>query len=243
VNEKSSSRSTRPDQFKHPAKEMMLALFDIDGTVCDTQEVEGRCFAQAFDEVCGLSLETLDWSQYEEPTSSGIVRTLLAGDPDLARKEIELRDRFVQLLSEVQPKFPEDFRPIRGAVEFLSRLSTDPSVTVAFATGGFDTETAFKLRCCGINLSEYPHATSSDTPRRREILPLAAKRAGIDLSSAVYFGDAPWDVKVSGVLNLPMMGIGRRTESLRQLGLRNVFRDFSQSDALLKTFYALVQAE
>ena len=64
----------------------MLAIFDIDGTVCDTQKVEGRCFAQAFDEVCGISLETLDWTQYEEPTSSGVVQTLLANDPDLVMK-------------------------------------------------------------------------------------------------------------------------------------------------------------
>lgn len=221
----------------------MLAIFDIDGTVCDTQEVEGRCYAQAFEEVCGISLETLDWNLYPEPTSSGIVKSILGNDPELAAKEREFRDRFVALLSEEQPKFPGDFTPINGAVEFIARLTAEERITVAFATGGFDTEASFKLKCCGIDLSEYPHATSSDTPRRREIIPLAAKRSGIDLSSAVYFGDAPWDVKVSNTLNLSMIGIGRRIDHLKSLGLRYTFRDFTEPDAVFEAFYTINKAE
>lgn len=219
----------------------MLAIFDIDGTVCDTQEVEGRCYAQAFEEVCGISLETLDWTLYPEPTSSGIVRSILGDDSELATKEPAFRDRFVALLAEEQPKFPGDFIPIDGAVEFIAKLSAEKGITVAFATGGFDTEAAFKLKCCEIDIAEYPHATSSDTPRRRDIIPLSAKRSGIDLSSAVYFGDAPWDVEVSGILDLPMIGIGRRIEDLRKRGLRKVFRDFTQPDALFEALCAINQ--
>ena len=36
----------------------MLAIFDNDGTICDTQEVEGTCYAQAIARVTGLSLST-----------------------------------------------------------------------------------------------------------------------------------------------------------------------------------------
>jgi hypothetical protein len=36
----------------------LLSIFDI----CDTQEVEGRCYALAIERVTGLSLDTLDWS-------------------------------------------------------------------------------------------------------------------------------------------------------------------------------------
>lgn len=221
----------------------MLAIFDIDGTVCDTQEVEGRCYAQALEEICGISLTTLDWTQYDEPTSSGIVRSILGDDPDLAVKERNFRDRFVALLAEEQPKFPGDFTPIDGAVEFIERLSANSKITVAFATGGFDTEAAFKLKCCGIDLHEYPHATSSDTPRRRDIIPLAARRAGIDLSSAVYFGDAPWDVRASDMLDLRMIGIGRRIEQLRELGLQDVFPNFAPADSVFEAFRAIINPE
>ena len=222
---------------------MMLAIFDIDGTICDTQEVEGRCYAQAFEEVCGIALQTLDWTQYDEPTSSGIVRSLLRGDPALAEKERTFRDRFVQLLTKQQPKSPSNFMPIPGATEFIEQLATDPSIVIAFATGGFDTEAQFKLRCCGINLTDYPHATSSDTPRRVDIIPLAAERAGIDFTSAVYFGDAPWDVKACASLGIPMIGIGRRIGLLEELGLLNTFRNFTCYEAVLETFLSINNAE
>ena len=60
----------------------MLAIFDNDGTICDTQDVEGVCYARAIETVTGRSLATLDWSTYDEPTSTAIVRDLLAGIPD-----------------------------------------------------------------------------------------------------------------------------------------------------------------
>ena len=215
-----------------------IIIFDIDGTICDTQQVEGRCFEQAIKEVCGVSLETLDWTQYDEPTSSGVVRSILGDDPDLTNTERLVRDRFVEILMEEQPRFPGDFSPLPGAAEFVSLLSADPTISVAFATGAFDTEAEFKLKCCGIDLSMFPHATSSDTPRRRDIIPLAAKRAGFEISSAVYFGDAPWDLGACKHLGIPMIGIGRRIEHLRKLGLETAFRDFSDPDGLLRKLNA-----
>ena len=213
----------------------MLAIFDIDGTICDTQDVEGRCYVQAFEETFGVRLATTDWTSFEEPTSSGIVRSICKGRGDVKEKEIIFRDRFVALLEKERPDFPGDFSALAGATEFIELLSSDSAVTVAFATGGFDTEAAFKLRCCGIELSDYSHATSSDTPRRRDIIPLAASRAGMPLSVAVYFGDAPWDIEACSALGVPMIGIGRRIESLRRLGLEEVFRDFTKSQTIRET--------
>ena len=101
----------------------MLSIFDIDGTICDTQEVEGRCYALAIERVTGLSLDTLDWSTYDEPTSSDIVRHLLAGDPTAKEKEDQIKSEFGRLLKEEQPKFPGDFmfRLTRDEAETLSR--------------------------------------------------------------------------------------------------------------------------
>src|SRR6185503_21115975 len=76
----------------------MLAIFDIDGTICDTQEVEGVCYARAIERVTGRPLSTLDWTAYDEPTSSAIVRDLLVGDSAAERKEEEIKAEFVRLL-------------------------------------------------------------------------------------------------------------------------------------------------
>jgi phosphoglycolate phosphatase-like HAD superfamily hydrolase len=217
---------------RHKMCNKMLAIFDNDGTICDTQEVEGKCFSRAVEHVTGRSLSTLDWATYDEPTSSAIVRDLLSGDVDAIRKEQEIQSEFVRLLVEERPKFPSDFSPIPGAVKFIERLEKDNICSVAIATGCFTESARFKLQCCGIALEEFPHATSTDSPRRRDIIPLAAFRAGFDLSSVVYFGDAPWDVRVSRDLGVRLIGIGRRYEQLRTLGVEHTFRDYSEADCI-----------
>lgn len=212
----------------------MLAIFDNDGTICDTQEVEGVCYARAIEHVTGRPLSTLDWAAYDEPTSSAIVRHLLIGDPAAERKEEEIKREFVRLLEEERPKFPGDFSPLPGAVEFIARLKREDICAVAIATGCFDASARFKLQCCGLALESFPHATSSDTPRRRDIIPLAASRAGFDLASVVYFGDAPWDACVSRMLGVPMIGIGRRYEQLQALGVEHAFRDYSDAACIIE---------
>lgn len=219
----------------------LLAIFDNDGTICDTQEVEGACYAKAIERVTGRSLATLDWTTYEEPTSSAIVRELLAGDPAAIAKEEEIEREFVRLLEQERPTFPGDFTPLPGAVQFITRLKEESICTVAIATGCFHASARFKLRCCGIALDDFPHATSSDTPRRRDIIPLAASRAGFPVSSVVYFGDAAWDVRVSAILGIPMIGIGRRFERLRALGVQHAFRDYSDAEAILRVLCDLAR--
>jgi beta-phosphoglucomutase-like phosphatase (HAD superfamily) len=211
----------------------MLAIFDNDGTICDTQTVEARCFALAIQRVTGLSLATLDWSTYEEPTSASIVRGLLAGDPNAAEKCTRVEVEFCRLLREAWPLNPGDFSPLPGAISFIQRLR-DERIDVAIATGAFESEARFKLKCCGIVLDSIPHATSSDVVRRSDIIALAASRAGHALSRVVYFGDAPWDVRACKRLGIPMIGIGRRYEQLRYLGIKNVFRDYCEPAQILE---------
>lgn len=212
----------------------MLAIFDNDGTICDTQSVEGDCFTRAIKNVLGVSLATLDWSKYPEPTSSAIVRKLLSGDGRALIKEEKIKKEFLRLLKEEQPKFPNDFTAILGAVAFMNDLRDEMNCSIAIATGCFESSAAFKLQCCGLQLSDFPYATSCDTPHRRDIIPLAAARAGFDLSSVVYFGDAPWDVRVSRHLGIPMIGIGRRIDKLRELGVQHIFRDYTDARSILQ---------
>jgi len=219
----------------------MLAIFDNDGTICDTQDVEGACYARAIEHVTGRSLSTLDWTYYDEPTSSAIVRKLLGDDPGAVAQEERIKREFVRLLEEAYPKYPGDFTQIPGAVQFIKRLMDEKICSVAIATGCFDTSARFKLHCCGVALDRFPHATSSDTPRRRDIISLAAARAGIELSSAVYFGDAEWDVRASRFLGIPMIGIGRRIEKLRCFGVQHLFRDYADADAIIRAIYDLKQ--
>lgn len=217
----------------------MLAIFDNDGTICDSQDVEGRCYSLAIERVLGRPLSSLDWTNYVEPTSTAMVRELLAGDAEAQDKEERIKAEFCRLLREERPKFPGDFSPIPGAVEFLERLVREGVCAVAIATGCFDESARFKLECCGVRLGRYPHATASDTPRRRDIISLAASRAGFEMRSVVYFGDAPWDVRASSELGIPLIVIGRRWQQLRDLGARFAFRDYRKPEEILNALCVL----
>jgi len=217
---------------------MTLVVFDIDGTICDTQEVEGRCFALAVEEMLGVIIDTSDWSAFTDPTSSGIIRELGGESKD----EYLVKQRFVVLLEEESREYPGDFSPIRGVSEFVRRVSNDENFEVAIATGGFDTEAAFKLECCRLELDSFPHATSSDASKRLDIIPLAVSSAGYEMNSVVYFGDAPWDIEVCEKLEIPMIGIGRRIEKLRNLGLQEVFRDFDDANAIFEVLLETIES-
>lgn len=78
----------------------ILEIFDNDGTICDSQEVEGFCYARAIERVTGRSLGTLDWATYAEPTSSAIVLDLLAGDPVAETQARAIRDENLRLLQD-----------------------------------------------------------------------------------------------------------------------------------------------
>ncbi|MCH6255978.1 HAD hydrolase-like protein [Puniceicoccaceae bacterium K14] len=175
----------------------MLAIFDIDGTLCDSQQTEDICFSQTIKEILDIELTSAEWSNFPDPTSSGILKDLLKGQESNEEVEQAFKQRYLDFLKQAQPEYPQDFSPIEGAVEFLEVLKKQNICDIAIATGGFDTEAEFKLKCCGIDLHEYPHATSSDTPKRKDIIPLAAKRAKYPLCECIYFGDASWDIKVS----------------------------------------------
>ncbi len=211
----------------------MLAIFDIDGTICDSQEVEGVCFAKAIESVTGRSLSTLDWNSYPEPTNSAIVQGLLVGDADLKRKEKDIESMFVSLLAEACPKYPEDFSPVAGAVEFIRQLRKSNICSVAIASGCFESSARFKLACCGITLETFPHATSTDTPLRKDIIRLAASRAGFEPDSVVYFADGLWDYRASLVLGIPMIGIGRQHKALESAGVEHTFRDYSGLEEII----------
>lgn len=224
-----------------------LLVFDIDGTICDSREAEGVCFAEAIQEVTGFSLATLDWTQYPEPTSAAIVRDVLARlqDPEPGQTELRIVDLFVQKLSLAALAFPAEFSPLPGAPEFIRLLQQDERFVIGFATGCYEAEASFKLKCCGIEMKQFPFATSSDFPARRQILPLVIRQAGFDTNSAVYFGDGAWDIKVSRGLGIPMIGIGRRRAMLLGEGIPHVFSDYQDPDAILKALgeYQLVAAK
>ena len=56
---------------------MNLALFDIDGTLTQTNEVDGRCFEQALADTFEITGINSDWASYSHTTDSAILADLI----------------------------------------------------------------------------------------------------------------------------------------------------------------------
>ena len=212
---------------------MQLAIFDIDGTLTDTNEADNACFLQAFDESLGIRDIDTDWTSYRYSTDSGIVSEILERHRGRAdAKDIEvLRTRFVQLLEERFKTRP--LQPIPGAPDLLHRLAAEPGWSYAIATGGWRESALLKLRTVRVEIDGVPFASSDQAYSRVAILQAVieeARRAhSTPFAHTVYIGDAAWDVRTAAEMRLPFVGVGTgpRSQRLRDEGALCVLEDFS----------------
>ena len=224
-----------------------LAIFDLDGTLTDTNAVDGECYLEAASAELGLTLNP-DWSSYQHCTDAGIAQEALAtffGRPASSQEIDRWRGRFVSLLEARLAEDPSRFSAIPGAAALLPRLRED-DWHLCIATGGWGISAEIKRRAAG--LLETVPIFSSDLHHTREgILEIAIHRMrelnGVpSYDRIVSLGDGIWDVSAAAALRLPFVGVGRgaRADRLRAAGARAVLDDFAD---LAATLEAIASAE
>jgi phosphoglycolate phosphatase-like HAD superfamily hydrolase len=223
-----------------------LAVFDIDGTLTDTNAVDDECFLRAAAEVFEVDVARLDWSGAPHVTDSAIARWLctahkarLPTDSELAR----MTERFVGFLRDELAQAAERFAPVPGVRDLFADLRA-VGWEVALATGGWDPSARLKLAGAGLDDAPLVLASSSDAATRTEILELALHRArehvGADFARVVSVGDAAWDVRAAAELGWPFVGIARgsRARALCAAGAAVVLSDFSNRVAVYEALEA-----
>lgn len=215
---------------------MKLAVFDIDGTLTQTNGIDARCFSRAFEQDLGIRDLDADWSSYPHRTDSGIAAEICRrhlGRSISASEERTVQHRFLRLLEEAAASEPGEFQPVPGARRFLASL---PSAgwAVALATGGWRSSAELKLESSGLDLG-LPLATSSEAVPRQEIVANAITSAErfyrVDrFERIVSVGDGDWDLQVARELDLPFVGITVESNAreLLALGASHVLTDFSR---------------
>lgn len=182
-----------------------LVVFDVDGTLVDSREVDGSCFGDALRQALGLELHAASWDTFERVSDEGILRQSFrsAHGRDPQPDEIALaKERFEQLLA---PRCRE-LQPIPGAVQTIERMRD--ACSVAIATGGWRAGSAMKLAAVGLDLDSLPHACAEDGPSREDILRTAIGRAAGSFEQIVYVGDGPWDHRAALRVGTAFIGVG-----------------------------------
>lgn len=222
-----------------------LAIFDIDGTLTDTNGVDDDCYRAAVADALEIDPGAYDWEQAAHITDAGIFQWVAdkLGRPAPSRAET---NRAIATLGEqltaVCERAPHRFAEIAGARVALRAIQAD-GWCVAIATGCWGVSARLKLRAAGIEVPESIIACADDAIARADIVHLAQQRAerhyGRMFDRVVSLGDGPWDVRAATELTMPFIGIGDRVSELRRLGASSVLPDYRDLDALRR---ALVEA-
>jgi phosphoglycolate phosphatase-like HAD superfamily hydrolase len=211
-----------------------LAVFDIDGTLTDTNAVDDECFVEAVGGVLGIDAAALDWSEAPHITDTGLLRWLAERHrgrlPELHEMDA-VQSRFVESLREAAQVTPERFQSVAGAQSVFGELRTR-GWHVAVATGGWQASAVLKLRAIALDVDDLVFASSSDAETRVEILLLARQRARVRfgaLDRVVSVGDGIWDVRAAAQLGWPFVGIGTGAAAgrLRAAGASHVLPDLT----------------
>ena len=210
-----------------------IAVFDVDGTLTDTNEVDNECYLRAVGEILGLDAAELNWSRAPHVTDAALLhwlcveycgRALSGGEGEA------VLDRFLAHLRSELAARPERFQPIAGAAQVFAQLS-NKGWAIALATGGWQASARLKLAAAGIPHDPLVMASATDADTRTAIMRLAVERAAAHVGSQferiVSVGDALWDVKAARELTWPFVGIarGERAIQLRAAGAAVVLPD------------------
>ena len=204
-------------------KPMRLVVFDIDGTLTRTNDVDEICYVAAVEEALSISGIDTDWTSYPHVTDSGILRHVVQsslGRVVLAEEVDRVCRCFHGLLEDAFRRQPDSCLPVEGGPGMLRYLAGKSGVAVALATGGWESTARLKLERAGYDIRDIPLASSSDADTREEIMRIAEIRArdrhGVaGFETITYVGDGAWDARAAASLGWRFLGVGTGEQAAR----------------------------
>jgi HAD superfamily hydrolase (TIGR01509 family) len=196
-------------------------LFDIDGTLVDSNYLHVYAWTRAFDEV-GLSVES--WRIHRSiGMDGGRLLDSLIGDAgeDAQDKAKELHLRYLREAAPLLQRLP-------GTRELLERIR---SLGLQIVLASSSSEDELKLSLPVLDCDDLVAATTSskdvETAKPEPtIIEVAVERAGVPASNTVYVGDAVWDIIACGRAGVPAIGLlsgGVSKAELEKAGAEAVF--------------------
>jgi phosphoglycolate phosphatase-like HAD superfamily hydrolase len=226
---------------------MQLVIFDIDGTLTQSNDLDNNAFLQTLFEVFGFLEVSNDWTSYSHVSDACILKEVcqhyLDRIPSLDEVAI-FQKRFLALLTEGATSIG-GIQPISGASSILSSLILSSNHHIAYASGAWTASGFFKLQSANLPIQNIPYAFSDDDESREGIIKIALTRAekqyGQKFSNIVYVGDRIWDIRSANKLGYGFIGIasGDQAEILRGEGATYVFPDYNDAEIFFAALAAI----
>jgi HAD superfamily hydrolase (TIGR01509 family) len=204
-----------------PVPRPPAVLFDVDGTLVDSNYLHVHAWYRAFSEA-GLAVEA--WRLHRGIGMDGatLVRTLSGDAPD------EVQDRLKELHDRHYRETAHLLTPLPGARQLLRRVA-DLGLQVVLATSAPEAELAMLREVLDSEdvISEVTSSQDVDTAKPEPgIVQVALDRAGVNADAAVFVGDAVWDAEAAKRAKVPSIGVrsgGVAQSELENAGAEAVF--------------------
>ena len=197
-------------------------LFDVDGTLVDTNYLHSVTWWQAFSQG-GHYVPMADIHRAIGMGSDQLLDRLLPDDRDKSADDA-LRTAHEALYATYWSRL----RPLPGAVDLLRACKTQ-GLTVVLASSAGEAESGV-LRAALDAEDAIDNATfSGDVPRSKpspDLVQVALEKAAVPPEQAVFVGDTVWDVRASMKAGVPCIGLlsgGIGREELADAGAAQVY--------------------
>lgn len=220
-----------------------IAIFDIDGTLAQSLEVDDAVIAETFKITFGIEAIVDDWSAYEHSTDSFIFPKVLEthfGRPPREDELARVKEMYFDLLEKASAEDHPWCKAMPGAQELLDHLNDHDDWAVGIATGSLGGAAVIKLREAELNIENIPLSTADDALSRSGIIQTTLEKAkkahGVSqFAREIYVGDGVWDLRAARNLGFCHLGrqVGTLADALYAEGARDVVPHFEDTAAIM----------
>lgn len=218
---------------------LRLVVFDVDGTLVDSQQLILGAMAQAFaalDLPCPPRAQVLGIVGLSLPVAMARLAPGL-GTADQDRLVAAYRTAFGQMrLDQVAPLYP-------GAQAALDLLAQDPALLLGVATGKSRRGLEALLAAHGLADRFVTLQVADDHPSKPHpsMLLAALSETGVDAADAVMVGDTSFDMDMARAAGIPGIGVSWGYHPVAALQAASAARVINSFDALTPALATLWQ--
>jgi HAD superfamily hydrolase (TIGR01509 family) len=205
------------------ATEAAAVLFDVDGTLIDSNYLHVHAWYRAFRDA-GSTVDA--WRIHRSIGMDG--STLLNSLAETA--DDDTKELMKDLNSQYYKESASLLRRLPGARQLLERVDS-LGLKIVLATSAPEDELAIlrEVLDCDDLISAVTSSKDVDTAKPEpDIVHVALDRAGVDAEHAVFVGDAVWDVEACKRAGVPAIGVlsgGISRCELETAGAISIFED------------------